>query len=145
MDWTKTTARRDENNLSFGIWCGLYYRFYGMYFVQKTTRIHCRTCWHFGYQPKYVRYISRSTTGHRFLHIAFALRHEKACVSPIISAIWMRACPFPSQKMLYYVKKGKLMLTCHGPLTRYVKLRDAHAPGMTGTFYPPPTSKETAS
>ena len=26
----------------------------------------------------------------------------------------------------------------HGPLTRYVKLRVAHAPGMPGTFFPPP-------
>ena len=26
----------------------------------------------------------------------------------------------------------------HGPLTRYVKLRVAHAPRMAGTFYPPP-------
>ena len=26
----------------------------------------------------------------------------------------------------------------HGPLTRYVKLRDAHAPGMPGTLSPPP-------
>ena len=33
----------------------------------------------------------------------------------------------------------------HEPLTRYVKLRVAHAPGMPGTFFPPPTSKETAS
>ena len=24
MDWAKTTARRDEKHLSFGIWCGLY-------------------------------------------------------------------------------------------------------------------------
>ena len=24
MDWAKTTARRDENHLSFGIWCNLY-------------------------------------------------------------------------------------------------------------------------
>ena len=34
-------------------------------------------------------------------------------------------------------------LQCHGPLTRYVKLRVAHAPGMSGTISPPPTSKET--
>ena len=27
---------------------------------------------------------------------------------------------------------------CHGPLARYVKLRVAHAPGMPGTFSPPP-------
>ena len=30
----------------------------------------------------------------------------------------------------------------YGPLTRYVKLRVAHAPGMPVTFSPPPTSKE---
>ena len=38
--------------------------------------------------------------------------------------------------------------TCidHGPLTRYVKLQVAHAPGMPGTYIPPPPiSKETAS
>ena len=27
---------------------------------------------------------------------------------------------------------------CYGPLARYVKLRVAHAPGMPGTFTPPP-------
>ena len=32
----------------------------------------------------------------------------------------------------------------HGPVTRYVKLRFAHAPGMPGTFFRPLTSKETA-
>ena len=33
----------------------------------------------------------------------------------------------------------------NGALTRYVKLRVAHAPGMPGTFSPPLTSKGTAS
>ena len=33
----------------------------------------------------------------------------------------------------------------NGPLTRYVKLRVVHAPGMPGMFSPPPTSKETSS
>ena len=33
----------------------------------------------------------------------------------------------------------------HGPLTRYVKLRVAHAPSILGTFSPRPISKETAS
>ena len=33
----------------------------------------------------------------------------------------------------------------HGPHTSYVNLWVAHAPGMPGTFSPPPTSKETAS
>ena len=32
----------------------------------------------------------------------------------------------------------------YGPLTRFVKLRVAHAPGMPGTFSPPPTSMEIA-
>ena len=32
----------------------------------------------------------------------------------------------------------------HGPLTRNVKWRVAHAPGMPGTFSPPSTLKETA-
>ena len=40
---------------------------------------------------------------------------------------------------------GAEQATRHRPLTRYVKLRVAHAPGMAGTFSPPPTSKETAS
>ena len=31
--------------------------------------------------------------------------------------------------------------TRHGPLTRYVKLQVAHAPGMPGKFSPPPISK----
>ena len=35
--------------------------------------------------------------------------------------------------------------TVHEPLTRYVKLRVAHAPGIPGSFSPPPTSKKTAS
>ena len=37
------------------------------------------------------------------------------------------------------------VLLVNGPLTRYVKLRVVHAPGMPGMFTPPPTSKETAS
>ena len=37
----------------------------------------------------------------------------------------------------------RLHYNVHGPLTRYVKLWVAHAPGMPGTFFPPPTSKET--
>ena len=37
------------------------------------------------------------------------------------------------------------VLLSNGRLTRYVKLLVAHAPGMPGTFSPPPTSKETAS
>ena len=31
MDWAKTTAKVDKKHLSFGIWCDLYYRFYGRF------------------------------------------------------------------------------------------------------------------
>ena len=31
MDWTKTTARRDEKHFGFDIWCVLYKRFYGIF------------------------------------------------------------------------------------------------------------------
>ena len=42
---------------------------------------------------------------------------------------------------MYYSILNNLM---HGPLTRYVKLRVAHALGLPGTLSPPPTWKETA-
>ena len=58
--------------------------------------------------------------------------------------------PNPQQTRTVYPSRWKefhSVLLCHysswhGPLTRYGKLRVAHAPGM---FSPPPTSKETAS
>ena len=31
MDWAKAAARRNDNHLSFRIWCVLYWRFYGIY------------------------------------------------------------------------------------------------------------------
>ena len=42
--------------------------------------------------------------------------------------------------VLWCIQEG---FVCNGPLTRYAKLWVAHAPGMPGTFSPPPTSKET--
>ena len=40
---------------------------------------------------------------------------------------------------MYHFQNGGYGLThTHGPLTRYVKLRVAHATGMPGTFSPPP-------
>ena len=50
----------------------------------------------------------------------------------------------PSMDKLFYplYNAGRIYLIlltlCHGPLARYVKLRVAHAPGMPGTFSPPP-------
>ena len=40
------------------------------------------------------------------------------------------------------VDKTCLNSRFHGPLTRYVKLRVAHAPGMLGTFSPPPRVRD---
>ena len=48
--------------------------------------------------------------------------------------IWLYSCQNAIKK------RGR-----DGPLTRYVKLRVAHAPGIPGTFSPPLNSKETAS
>ena len=36
MDCSKTTARRSEKHLSFGIWCVLYKRFYGNCYFRDT-------------------------------------------------------------------------------------------------------------
>ena len=48
MEWAKTTARRDEKPLSFGICCELYYRFYGMG-VGYTQTMHTMFCGTFSY------------------------------------------------------------------------------------------------
>ena len=37
-----------------------------------------------------------------------------------------------------YIKCVLMLVMMNGPLARYVKLRVAHAPGMPGTFSPPP-------
>ena len=49
MDWAKTTTRRDEEHLSFGIWCGLYQRFYGslsVYFLIDSNLRQQYLRWH---------------------------------------------------------------------------------------------------
>ena len=45
---------------------------------------------------------------------------------------------FRSTLIRFCVKFVLVVLTPHGPLARYIKLRVAHAPGMPGTFSPPP-------
>ena len=37
MDWATTTARGDKKHLSFGIWCDLYWRFYGITIIISVT------------------------------------------------------------------------------------------------------------
>ena len=46
MDLAKITARRDENHLNFVIWCGLYWRFYGMLWPHSPTRPLWVNMWH---------------------------------------------------------------------------------------------------
>ena len=46
--------------------------------------------------------------------------------------------PFLGGGSPYFQTKKILILYQHGPLARYVNLRVAHAPGMPGTFSPPP-------
>ena len=53
--------------------------------------------------------------------------------------MWPIIYDFASEVICLWLIDGK-----HGPLTRYVKLRVAHVPGMLGAISPPPTSKETA-
>ena len=54
---------------------------------------------------------------------------------------WPDRCPPPPPPPPHKIRPWVIM-TCgkmlHGPLTRCVKLRVAHAPGMPGTFSPPP-------
>ena len=57
---------------------------------------------------------------------------------------WHMKCQSTRYHMNIYVERDR-MRSLHGPLTRYVKLRVVHAPGMPGTFSPPTTSTETAS
>ena len=63
--------------------------------------------------------------------------------------IWMSCDIIPSYRTEYYYSVTTRVVSENswmGLLPNiYVKLRVAHAPGMPGTFSPPPTSKETAS
>ena len=70
------------------------------------------------------------------VYIFFSLKFRK-------SECGGRGVPL-SGKSRVVLNGGPAIHTCHGPLTRYVKLQVAHAPGMPGTFSLSPTSKETA-
>ena len=56
--------------------------------------------------------------------------------------IWLSK--FCANEMSRYIRDiySRLRTSTHGPLTRYLKLRVAHAQGMSGTFSPPTTSRE---
>ena len=57
---------------------------------------------------------------------------------------WKPACVW-IRFVSFYLHVCQISTLAHGPLTRYVNLRVVHAPGMPGTFLPPPTSNKTAS
>ena len=58
--------------------------------------------------------------------------------------LWSQYQPFkkyvqPSDNRLcWFIATNQVPNDLHGPLSRYAKLRVAHAPGMPGTFSPPP-------
>ena len=69
-----------------------------------------------------------------------------------INGIWYQLCPQEknSQEVFYKIKHivfkvntfcSGLSMFAHGPLTKYLKLQVAHAPGMPGTFSPPHASR----
>ena len=70
-------------------------------------------------------------------------KQEDCCISYVQNAMAQVVGHHLLQLVGQYVSTVEYII--HGPLTRYVKLRVAHAPGMPGTFSPPPTSEETAS
>ena len=58
---------------------------------------------------------------------------------------FLRAIAFCEQRNLYFQNICQTLISqctggwrSHGPRMRYVKLQVAHAPGMSGTFSPPP-------
>ena len=64
------------------------------------------------------------------MHITYTRIHPCSSWSADLtlgqSYVWLTPCPYPSDSWGY------------GPLTRYEELWVAHAPGMPGTFSPPP-------
>ena len=83
-------------------------------------------------------YICKSISKHRVNLICrrvlyFALNHtNKLCNS--WNAVWN---PWVQSLFLHSQQWPPCSPCMHGPLTRYVKFRVAHAPGMPGTFSPP--------
>ena len=67
----------------------------------------------------------------------------------ISSALAMGFLQSGTKPSIEFVEKKRMVMSstlssmltsggCHGPLTRYIKLQVAHAPGMPGTFSSPP-------
>ena len=55
-----------------------------------------------------------------------------------IALIWMSLDHIGDKSTLALLMTSCRQAVSHGPLARYIKLQVAHAPGMRGTFSPPP-------
>ena len=65
-------------------------------------------------------------------------RHVFGVICPRDPLYWYRLAKIRTwvNKLIHNLIRDVILI--NGPLTRYVKLRVAHAPGMPGTFPPPP-------
>ena len=79
-----------------------------------------------------------SANGWRLYICTYVKNPHSLCIS--MTPMWSELLTLSSKKI-----RRQIRLSSKGPLAKYVKLRDAHAPGIPGTFPPPPTSKEIAS
>ena len=97
-----------KKHLSFEIWCGLYYIFYG---ILKPLNVFIIISFHWG--------------------LCCIQTTKNSCATS-----WCVSLHMPTYKK--WVFAGMLIRSwcVHGLLTRYVKLRVAHAPWMPGTFFP---------
>ena len=77
----------------------------------------------------------------RKMGVKFSPRVRHSCLKNIRSSVENECC-YPYN--ISFRNKIFIAWKRHGPLTKYVKLRAVHAPGMPGTFSPSPTSRQTA-
>ena len=70
-----------------------------------------------------------------FIFTKIRTRCKQIFISHPVGQPMKHRCPFCHMDSMLEILKG---LSRHGPLARYVKMRVAHAPGMPGTFSPPP-------
>ena len=133
--------------------------------IAKTTVLRCAQliCFHkrvllkYGGHKKliqcYLRHLCISVDGEVRLCFIAINNHQLRLLEPVllhdccIAGRCIIICHFCRLNTAWtpWTKIHNRGTVAYGPLTRYVKLRVSHAPGMPGTFFPPPTSKETAS
>ena len=90
--------------------------------------------------PTFGRWYFNCRYVNKKVHIFFKFHYIMFLrVTLTISQRWFRPC-FVLKAVSHYLNHHKptRQMHVHGPLARYVKLRVAHAPGMPGTFSPPP-------